>query len=98
MRSTYYRAEACRAVDVNNPIPVWLASGEPVFGAVNCWRAKKPRGYPMGDNLSGLDQTDEFLNYEVCDEALERAACTGNELAWPFTVHYCTLLNYCPGP
>ena len=52
----------------------------------------------MSDSGSGLDQTNEFLNCKVSDEALERAACTENELAWPFTFHNCTLLDYGPSP
>ena len=52
----------------------------------------------MSETTVGLDQTDEILTYEVSDEALETAACTDNEKMIPYTFHYCTFLNYCPGP
>jgi hypothetical protein len=46
-----------------------------------------------------LDKNEEkILIYEILDEALENAACTGNNEANTFTQWVCTALYYCPGP
>ena len=52
----------------------------------------------MSDANARFDETDEILTCEVSDEALEIAACTGNEKPILVTFHYCTFLNFCPGP
>jgi hypothetical protein len=48
-------------------------------------------------NEMTLDQKDEgLLTYEVSDEVLEVAACTGK--ANTFTQWVCTSVYFCPGP
>jgi hypothetical protein len=46
-----------------------------------------------------LDQHEEdFLLYEIRDDALEAAACLGNEKAKIFTQWMCTAVYFCPSP
>jgi hypothetical protein len=50
-------------------------------------------------NKMALDQNEkEPLTYEVCDEALEVAACTERQKANRFTQWICTAIYFCPGP
>ena len=42
------------------------------------------------------DQNDE--EFQIPDDVLEAAACTGNEKANNFTQWVCTALYFCPGP
>ena len=45
----------------------------------------------------GLNQNGEnFLVYEISDEALEIAGCAGNEIARNYTLAACTGLSSCP--
>jgi hypothetical protein len=52
----------------------------------------------MNDTTMGLEQTEqEFLAFEVSDEALEAAAGTVREKAANYTLGACTGLSVCPG-
>ncbi len=51
----------------------------------------------MNDMTIGLHQNDEdLLAYEICDEVLETAACTGHAKAGSYTLAACTGLSACP--
>jgi hypothetical protein len=50
-------------------------------------------------NDTTRDQNEEnFPIYEIPDDVLETAACTGNQKANIFTQWMCTALYFCPGP
>ena len=51
----------------------------------------------MSDTTIGLDEIgEEFLTYEVSDEALETAAGSGEQKAGHYTLGFCTGLSACP--
>ncbi|MGB8575863.1 MAG: hypothetical protein WCD56_04760 [Pseudolabrys sp.] len=50
------------------------------------------------DDISRDQNEENFLMYEIPDDALEAAACTRNEKANNFTQWVCTALYFCPGP
>jgi hypothetical protein len=50
------------------------------------------------DDMSRDQNEENFLMYEIPDDVLEAAACTGNEKANNFTQWVCTALYFCPGP
>jgi len=53
----------------------------------------------MSDTTIGLDaigEIDQFLTYEVSDEALEAAAGSGEPGAMHYTLGFCTGLSACP--
>jgi hypothetical protein len=58
------------------------------------------RGTNAMNNMNKMtDQNEEEpLTYEVSDEALEVATCTGKEKANTFTQWICTAIYFCPGP
>jgi hypothetical protein len=52
----------------------------------------------MDDMSRDQNEEENFLMYEIPDDVLEAAACTGNEKANNFTQWVCTALYFCPGP
>jgi hypothetical protein len=52
----------------------------------------------MDDMSRDQNEEENFLMYEIPDDVLEAAACTGNERANNFTQWVCTALYFCPGP
>ncbi len=50
----------------------------------------------MDEQTTGLNQTDEVFAYEVSDEALEAAACTGRDKAGALTLAFCSGVWTCP--
>ena len=51
----------------------------------------------MSDMTIGLDQNEEgLLIYEISDEVLETAVCTGHAKAGSYTLAACTGLSNCP--
>ena len=51
----------------------------------------------MNEAEIGIDLNEEqILTYEISDETLEAAACTGPESARAFTVTMCTGQGECP--
>ena len=58
--------------------------------------AGERKDHGMSDTTR-FDQIDEeILSYEVSDEALETAACTGKEKAGNYTLGFCSGLSVCP--
>jgi hypothetical protein len=50
----------------------------------------------MNEESTGFDLNEEILFYEVSDEALEAAACAGQENAKALTIAFCTGSAECP--
>jgi hypothetical protein len=51
----------------------------------------------MNDTTIGLDQAEEeILAYDVCDDALESAACKMTWKAGSMTLSFCSGLDSCP--
>ncbi len=50
----------------------------------------------MNEESTGFDLNEEIFFYEVSDEALEAAACAGQENAKAFTIAFCTGSAECP--
>ena len=50
------------------------------------------------DDISRDQNEENFLMYEIPEDALEAAARIANEKADNFTQSICTALYFCPGP